>query len=185
MLIEYLLEEIGDKVTLISSLIIPLLVLVVVIHGIYKKVNVYDVFVEGAKEGIEIGISIFPCLLGMILGINVLISSNFLDVVFSFFKPLFETLRVPMDVLPLAFLRPISGSASLSMLNNLLETFGPDSFIGRLGSTIQGSTDTTIYILTLYFGSIGIKKIRYALKAGLIADLAGIIVSIIIVSLFF
>lgn len=171
--------------TLISSLIIPLLILIIVIHGAYKKVNVYDVFVEGAKEGIEIGISIFPCLLGMILGINVLISSNFLDVVFSFFKPLFEFLRIPMDILPLAFLRPISGSASLSMLNNLLEKFGPDSFIGRLSSTIQGSTDTTIYILTLYFGSIGIKKIRYALKAGLIADLTGIIVSIIIVSLFF
>lgn len=185
MQIGYSLKEIGDNVTLISSLIIPLLILVVIIHGAYKKVNVYDVFVEGAKEGIEIGISIFPCLLGMILGINILISSNVLNVVFSFFKPLFETLRIPMDILPLAFLRPISGSASLSMLNNLLENFGPDSFIGRLSSTIQGSTDTTIYILTLYFGSIGIKKIRYALKAGLIADLAGIIVSIIIVSLLF
>jgi len=183
--IEYFQKEIGDRVTLISSLIIPILILVVVIHGAYKKINVYDVFVEGAKEGVEIGMSIFPCLLGMILGINILISSNFLDMVFSLIKPLFEILRVPMDILPLAFLRPISGSASLSMLNNLLENFGPDSFIGRLGSTIQGSTNTTIYILILYFGSIGIKKIRYALKAGLIADLAGIIVSIIIVSLLF
>lgn len=169
----------------ISSLIIPLLILIVVIYGVIKKVNVYDVFVEGAKEGVEIGISIFPCLLGMILGINILISSNFLDLIFSFFKPLFSTLRIPVDILPLAFLRPISGSASLSVLNNLLETFGPDSFIGRLGSTIQGSTDTTIYVLTLYFGTVGIKKIKYALKAGLIADLTGIIVSIIIVSLLF
>lgn len=171
--------------SLVSSLIIPLLILGVIIYGVYKKVNVYDVFVEGAKEGIEIGISIFPCLLGMILGINILISSNFLDVIFNLFKPIFNLLKIPMDILPLAFLRPISGSASLSMLNNLLENFGPDSFIGRLSSTIQGSTDTTIYILTLYFSSIGIKKIRYALKAGLIADLAGIIASIIIVSLMF
>lgn len=169
----------------ISNLIIPILILGVIIHGIIKKVNVYDVFVEGAKEGVEIGISIFPCLLGMILGINILVSSNFLDLIFNIFKPVFSFFRIPMDILPLAFLRPISGSASLSVLNNLLSTFGPDSFIGRLSSTIQGSTDTTIYILTLYFGTIGIKKIRYALKAGLIADIAGIIVSIVIVSVLF
>lgn len=170
---------------LISSLIIPLLILVVVIYGIVKKVNIYDVFVEGAKEGVEIGFSIFPCLLGMILGINILISSNFLDLIFQVLSPLFSFLKIPIDILPLAFLRPISGSASLSVLSNLLDNFGPDSFIGRLASTIQGSTDTTIYILTLYFGTVGIKKIRYALKAGLIADLAGITVSIIIVSLLF
>ena len=121
----------------------------------------------------------------MILGINILIRSDFLSLIFNLFEPLFSFLKIPMDVLPLAFLRPISGSASLSVLNNLLQNFGPDSFIGRLASTIQGSTDTTIYILTLYFGTVGIKKIKYALKAGLIADIAGFIASIIIVSILF
>ena len=169
----------------ISNILIPLLVLGVVLYGIIKKVDVYDVFIEGAKEGINIGISIFPYMLGMILGINILLKSNFLDVVFSAFKPLFNIIRIPIDVLPMALLRPVSGSAALSMLNNLLETFGPDSFIGRLASTIQGSTDTTIYILTLYFGTIGIKKIRYSLWAGLIADLGGIVASVIAVSLIF
>ena len=163
----------------------PLLILVVIIYGVIKKVNVYDVFVEGAKEGVQIGISIFPYLLGMILGINILIRSDFLSVIFDLFEPLFSFLKIPMDVLPLAFLRPISGSASLSVLNNLLQSFGTDSFIGRLGSTVMGSTDTTIYILTLYFGTVGIKKIKYALKAGLIADIAGFIASIIIVSILF
>ena len=170
---------------LISSLLIPLLVLFVVFYGIVKKINVYDVFIEGAKEGLEIGISMFPYMLGMILGINVLLKSNFLNLIFGILKPIFDLLNVPIDVLPLALLRPVSGSAALSILNNILSTLGPDSFAGRLASTLMGSTDTTIYILTLYFGTVGIKKIRYSLWAGLIADLAGIIASIIIVTLVF
>ena len=169
----------------ISNILIPLLVLGVVLYGIIKKVDVYDVFIEGAKEGINIGISIFPYMLGMILGINILLKSNFLDVIFNFLKPLFDFIDIPIDILPMALLRPVSGSAALSILNNILTNFGPDSFIGRLASTIQGSTDTTIYILTLYFGTVGIKKIRYSLWAGLIADLGGIVASIIAVTLIF
>ena len=171
--------------SIISSLIIPIMILIVLIYGIVKKVDIYDVFVSGAKEGLEIGLSLFPCLLGMILGVNILVKSDLLNLILKIFAPLFSFLKLPMEILPLAILRPISGSASLSILTNLLETFGPDSFIGRIASTMQGSTDTTIYVLTLYFGSIGIKKIRYALKAGLFADLIGIIVSIIVVSLMF
>ncbi len=169
----------------ISNILIPLLVLGVVLYGIIKKVDVYDVFIEGAKEGINIGISIFPYMLGMILGINILLKSNFLDVIFNFLKPLFDFIDIPIDILPMALLRPVSGSAALSILNNILTNYGPDSFIGRLASTIQGSTDTTIYILTLYFGTVGIKKIRYSLWAGLIADLGGIVASIIAVTLIF
>ena len=119
----------------------------------------------------------------MILGINILLKSNFLDVIFNFLKPLFDFIDIPIDILPMALLRPVSGSAALSILNNILTNYGPDSFIGRLASTIQGSTDTTIYILTLYFGTVGIKKIRYSLWAGLIADLGGIVASIIAVTL--
>lgn len=170
---------------IISNILIPLLVLGVVLYGIIKKVDVYDVFIEGAKEGIDIGISMFPYMLGMILGINILLKSNFLDIIFNFLKPLFDFIKVPIDILPMALLRPVSGSASLSILNNILTNIGPDSFIGRLASTIQGSTDTTIYVLTLYFGTVGIKKIKYALWAGLIADLGGIIASIIAVSIIF
>ena len=171
--------------SIVSSLIIPIMILIVLIYGIVKKVDIYDVFVSGAKEGLEIGLSLFPCLLGMILGVNILVKSDLLNLILKVFAPLFSFLKLPMEILPLAILRPISGSASLSILTNLFETFGPDSFIGRIASTMQGSTDTTIYVLTLYFGSIGIKKIRYALKAGLFADLIGIIVSIIVVSLMF
>lgn len=129
--------------------------------------------------------SLFPTYIAMILAVNLFINSNVLDYIFSFLKPLFESINVPIDILPLAIIRPISGSASLAYLNNIFKIYGPDSFIGLLSSVIQGCTDTTMYVLTLYFGSIGVKKIRYSLFAGLCADLIGIIISIIVVKIFF
>lgn len=170
---------------IISSLIMPLIVLVIVLYGIIKKVNVYDVFIEGAKESFGMVLSLFPNLLAMILGINIFLKSNLLNNLINFIKPLLEFIKLPYQILPMALIRPISGSSSLAFLNNIFETFGPDSFLGRLGSVIQGSTDTTFYIITIYFGCIGIKKIKYALWAGLFADLIGIISSILIVNLLF
>lgn len=170
---------------IISNLIIPLMVLGIILHGILKKVNVYDVFIDGAKESFDMVISLFPNLLAMILGINIFLKSNLLSTLINFIKPILEFLKIPYQILPMALIRPISGSSSLAFLNSIFEQFGPDSFLGRLGSVIQGSTDTTFYIITLYFGSIGIKKIRYALWAGLFADLIGIISSILIVKFLF
>lgn len=129
--------------------------------------------------------SLFPTFIAMILAINLFINSGFLEFILSLFKPLFNYINVPVQILPLAIVRPISGSASLAYLNNIFSMYGPDSFIGLLSSVMQGCTDTTFYIITLYFGSIGIKKIRYSLFAGLCADLIGIIVSLIVVNIFF
>lgn len=171
--------------TMISNFIIPLLVLFIIFYGTRKKVNVYDVFIEGAKESFEMTLSLFPSLLAMILGINIFLKSNLLTFVLDFIKPILLFLKIPIEILPMAIIRPISGSSSLAFLNNLFLNFGPDSFIGKLGSVIQGSTDTTFYIITLYFGCIGIKKIRYALWAGLFADVIGIISSILIVKFLF
>ncbi len=168
----------------ISNFIIPLLVLIVVGYGIYKKVNVYDVFVSGATESFDMVFTMFPCLLGMIFGINLFLKSDVLNYVFTLLKPAFDQLRIPTEIFPMMLLRPISGSSSLAILNNLYVSYGPDSFIGKLGSVIQGSTDTTFYILTLYFGSIGIKKIRYSLIAGLVADVIGIVSAILLVNAF-
>ena len=170
---------------LISSLIIPLMVLGIVLYGIIKKINVYDVFIDGAKESFDMVLSMFPNLLAMILGINMFLKSNLLTYLIKFINPVLEFIKLPYQVLPMALIRPISGSSSLAFLNNIFSEFGPDSFLGRLGSVIQGSTDTTFYIITLYFGCVGIKKIRYALWAGLFADLIGIISSVIIVNLLF
>lgn len=170
---------------MISNLIIPLMVLFILIFGIVKKVNVYDEFLNGASESFGMIFKIFPCLLAMIFGVNIFLKSGFIDLIYVVVKPLFNILKVPIQTFPIMIMRPISGTTTLALLNNVFENFGPDSLIGRLGSVIQGATDTTFYVITLYFGSIGIKKIRYALWAGLFADLIGIIASIIIVRLMF
>lgn len=172
-------------INFLSSLIIPLLVLIIVLYGLYKKVDIYNVFVEGSKESFEIIYSMFPCLLAMIFGINIFLESGFLNYLSNFLSPLLELLKIPFDLLPMIIMRPISGSSALVILSSIFEKFGPDSFIGLLASVLQGSTDTTFYVLTLYFGSIGIKKIRYSLFAGLMADLCAIVVSIVIVNLLF
>ncbi len=169
----------------LSQLIIPLIVLGIIGYGLIKKVNIYDVFVEGSKESYDMILSMFPCMLAMIFGVNIFIKSGVLEYIFSFFSNILDIINIPLEVIPMAIMRPISGSSSLAILNTILENFGPDSYAGRLASVIQGSTDTTFYVLTLYFGSVGIKKIRYSLTVGLIADLVGIMAAIIIVNLMF
>lgn len=170
---------------MISKLLLPLIVLFIVVYGIIKKVNVYDVFIDGAKESFEMFVSLFPPMLGMILAINLFIKSNCLNYFLSFLSPLLDLFRVPLDIIPMAIMRPISGSSALAILNNILQSHGPDSLIGRMASVMQGSTDTTLYVLTLYFGSVGIKKIKHSLWVGLLTDLFAIVVSIIVVNLLF
>ena len=129
--------------------------------------------------------TLFPTFIAMILAVNIFINSGFLEFVFGLLKPVFSLIKIPIDILPLALVKPISGSASLAYLNIIFSKYGPDSFIGFLASVMQGSTDTTLYVIGLYFGSIGIKKIRYSLYVGLCADLIGIIASIIVTKIIF
>jgi|SRR5690625_2841783 len=170
---------------LVSQWLIPCLLVTILVVGTYKRLPTYELFVEGGKEGIKIAFSLLPFLVGMIVSIGILRSSGALDALVNFIAPLLTLLGFPKEVAPLAFIRPISGTAALSMTAEIIQTFGPDSLIGRLASTMQGSTDTTLYILTVYFGAINITRIRYALKVGLLTDLVGIIVSIIIVNIVF
>lgn len=169
----------------VSILILPLLVLLVLIYAFNKKVGVYDAFIEGAKESFDMIMGMFPTLLAMIFGVNIFINSHILDGILNMINPFLSIFGIPKEIIPMAIVRPISGSSSLALLNSIFTTFSPDSYIGRIASVLQGSTDTTFYILTLYFGSVGIKKIRYSLWAGLIADIAGIIASIVLVHLLF
>lgn len=162
-----------------SNYIIPMLVLFVVLYALFKKVDIYDSFVIGATESFGLVFKLFPCLLGMLLGVNVLLASN---VIFDFFS--FITF-IPTQIIPMMLMRPISGTSSLAILTNIYEVFGTDGFIGYLASLIQGSTDTTFYVLTLYFGSVGIKKIRYAMFVGLFADFIAIVVSVIVCNILF
>ena len=169
----------------ISALVVPFIIFMILIYGIKKHINVYDSFLAGTKGSFEIIFNIFPSILVMILGINIFINSGLIDVIFEILRPIFNLIKVPVEIIPMALMRPMSGSSSLALLNNILSSSGPDSLIGRICSIIQGSTDTTFYVISLYFGSIGIKKIKYSLWVGLFADIVGIISSIVVVKLFF
>ncbi|MDQ0232913.1 spore maturation protein [Metabacillus malikii] len=169
----------------ISLWLIPIIIGFILIYGTIKKVPTYETFVEGGKEGISIAFSIIPYLVGMLVSISIFRASGALEFLMNSMRPLLEVLHVPAEIVPLAFIRPISGTAALGLTSDIIATYGPDSFIGILAATMQGSTDTTLYVLTVYFGAVGIKKMGDALKVGLLADLVGIIAAIIIVTLLF
>ena len=160
------------------------MVLFIILYAFFKKVDVYDTFIEGVKESFSMITNLFPTFIAMILAVNLFTNSGVLDFVLSLINPILKKINIPGEIFPLALIRPISGSASLAYLNTIFSKFGPDSFVGLLGSVMQGCTDTTFYVISLYFGSIGIKKIRYSMFAALFADLVGIITSIIVVKLF-
>ena len=160
----------------ISKIIIPLITITVIIYALIKKVNIYDEFIEGVKEGLNLSLEIFPSIFAMIVSVTVLVKSNFINDSISLINISF----LPKEILPIAILRPISSSSSLMLLNSILSTHGPDSLVGKIASIITGSTDTTIYIIGMYYSSIKIKHIRHSLLIGLLADLSCIIISIII-----
>jgi spore maturation protein B len=169
----------------ISLYIIPFIIAVILIHGTWKKVPTYESFVEGGNEGVTIAVQLIPFLVGMLVSISVFRASGALEFTVELLRPFLQSLGIPAEIFPLAIIRPISGSAGLSITADLIKTYGPDSFIGRLASTMQGSTDTTLYVLTVYFGAVGIRKMGDALKVGLMADAISIIFSIIFVTMFF
>lgn len=160
---------------MLNNYIIPIIVIFIIIYGFVKKCDIYDSFVVGAIDGLKILIEIIPVMLAMIFAVNVFVDSGFLNIVGGKFK----------DIIPMIVLRPISGNASLAMLSTIYQIYGVDSFISFLASVIQGATDTTIYVLALYFSSIKIKKTRYALGVGLFADFCGIVTALIVAKFFF
>ena len=169
---------------IIASIIIPLITLIVIIYGLYKKVDIYNSFLKGIDEGLKLCLTLFPTIMAMIIAINLLINSNILTMVCNLLANVLIKINFPSEILPLAILRPISSSASLIVMNDILKVYGPDSYLGKIASIIQGSTDTTIYILSMYFTSVGIKKTKYSLIVGLLTDLSCVIFAIIIVNLF-
>jgi len=169
----------------ISLWLIPAIIGFILLYGTFKRIPTYETFVEGGKEGIKISFSIIPFLVGMLVSISIFRASGAMEFFINLIRPALEFVGFPAEVAPLALIRPISGTAALGMTTDLIATYGPDSFIGRLASTMQGSTDTTLYILTVYFGAVGIKKMGDALKVGLLADLVGVVASIIVVTLIF
>ncbi|KAB8138424.1 spore maturation protein [Gracilibacillus oryzae] len=169
-------------ISAVSVWLIPCIILIILLTATAKRIPSYELFVEGGKEGLKMAISLLPFLLGMLVAIAILRSSGALDAFIQLIEPVLSALGFPAEMAPLAIIRPISGTAALGVTTEMIQTYGPDSFLGRLASTMQGSTDTTLYILTVYFGAVGIKRMGDALKVGLIADFIGIIISVIVVS---
>ena len=174
-----------EIISTISNWSIPLIFVIIIIYGFYQGVKIYEVFTEGAAEGIKTVLKIFPYLLAMMLAINIFSAAGVLDYLINTTGLFFDNLNIPRPVIPLLFLRPLSGSGSLSYVNNLFNQYGVDSFIGNVASTIQGSTETTFYIIAVYFGAVGIKKYRYSIIVGIIADIAGFFAAVFICLLLF
>lgn len=152
----------------------------ILLAGAWKRLNVFDSFVEGAKGGIQMMVSIVPYLVPMLIAIGMLRASGAFTLLGNFLSPVLNKIGFPVDVLPLALIRPFSGSAATGMMAELIHTHGGDDYISRLAATMMGSTETTFYVLAVYFGSVGIRESRHALPVGLFADAVGIIASVMV-----
>ena len=164
----------------ISTMAVPTVILIILLYGFFERKNVYDIFLKGANEGLKMAINIFPTLIGLFLAIGALNSSGVLEFIIKSISPILTLLKVPPEIMPLAILRPISGSGSIAIATDLMKEFGVDSFIGLIVATIMGSTETTLYTIAVYTSSVKIKKTRFVLFAALMADITGMIVSVVI-----
>ena len=163
-----------------SNIAMPLMIVVIVIYGVIERKKVFDIFLDGAKDGISVVLNIFPTLVGLFVAIGALRSSGIIDLIVNFLKPVLSFINFPTEILPLALIRPISGSSSIAVATDIMNAFGVDSNIGFIASVIMGSTETTVYTIAVYTSSVGIKKTRFVLWAALIADFVGIVTSVII-----
>ena len=168
-----------------SNLAMPLMIMIIVLYGVIERKKVFDIFLDGAKEGIGVVFNIFPTLVGLFVAIGTLRSSGIIDLIVNFFTPIFNFVNFPTEILPLALIRPISGSSSIAVATDIMKNFGVDSKIGLMASVIMGSTETTVYTIAVYTSSVGIKKTRFVLWAALFADFVGIVVSVVVCKMMF
>lgn len=163
--------------------VIPFIVLIILGYGMIKGRKVYEWFIEGAKEGLQTCLRIFPCLLAMLVAVQIFKGANLLDMINRILAPVSGFIGLPEEIVPLVLLKPISGSGAIGMFTEIINTYGADSFIGILASVIMGTTETIFYTITVYFGAVGIKKIRHTLWGAVMADVTAVLVAIFIVGL--
>lgn len=178
-------EGLKTVIQIISTLAIPLIIISFVLFGVFKKIKIYEVFVEGAKEGFNVALRIIPYLVAMLVAIGIFRAGGAMEFLMIILSPATNLIGFPAEALPMALMRPLSGSGSIGIMSEVISVHGPDSFLGILVSTIMGSTETTFYVLALYFGSVSIKRTRHAVAAGILADIAGILAALFIVKLLF
>ncbi len=178
-------QAVKDVIQTISFFAIPLLIISFISYGVIKKVKVYEQFIEGAKEGFNIAVRIIPYLVAMLMAIGIFRAGGAMELLVYILQPVMNIIGMPAEALPMALMRPLSGSGSLGIMTEIISVHGPDTFMGVLVSTFYGSTETTFYVLAVYFGAVNIKKTRHALPAGLIADIVGILAALFIVKQLF
>lgn len=169
----------------ISLYILPMIILFIFSYGMYKKVPVYEEFVDGAKDGFKVSVTIIPYLVALIVAISMFRASGALDWIANLISPLLSLIQLPSDIVPIMLTRSLSGSATLGLFSELAANNGAEAFVTKLAAIMVGSSETTFYVLSVYFGAIGIKKFRYALLTGIIADITGIVLAILVARWFF
>ncbi len=169
----------------ISLYTIPVILLVILIYALFKKVSIYETFVSGAKEGFKVGVMIIPYLVAILVAIGMFRASGAIDILTALLAPILNKIGMPAELLPLAIIRPLSGSGALGIMAEIASEHGANSFIAKMAAVMVGCSETTFYVLTVYFGSVGITKFRHALWAGLIADIAGILAAVTISNIIF
>lgn len=165
--------------------VMPVFACIIVVFGLIKRVPVFDIFLKGAKEGMQILYNIAPTIIGLVFAVDLLRSSGAIDAICNFIEPVADFLGFPKEIVPMVLLRPVSGSGSTALLTSLYEQCGPDSFAGRVASVLAGSSETTFYAVAMYFGCIKVKKIRHTLFAAIIADITAAVMSVLTVRLYF
>lgn len=169
----------------LSAGVMPVIFVIIIGYGLWRRVDIFDAFLAGAKEGLHSLFGILPALVGLLAAISMFRASGGLFYLTKLLSPLMTLLGVPQELLPLALLRPISGSGSLAVVQDLLTEYGPDSLVGRIASVVMGSTETTFYTLAVYYGAVGVKKSRYTVPAALCADMTGLLAGVLICKIFF
>lgn len=177
--------EFSEFINIISLWILPIILIVILTMGLIKKVPIYEAFTSGAKDGFSVAINIIPYLVAIIVAVSMFKASGAINVISDLMGTLLEKLNVPVDVLPLMIVRPLSGSAALGVFSDIAHTSGPDSYATKLAAIMVGSSETTFYVLAVYFGSVKISKYRYALLSGLAADFIGIAAAVLVCQMFF
>ncbi len=168
----------------LQSLIIPIFVLGIFLYGLHKRVDIFSVFIKGAKENLAVGVDILPSLIMLMLAVGMFRASGAMDALTELISPVTDFLGFPSECVPLALMRPVSGSGAISILETILDEYGPDSFIGRVASVLSGSTETTFYTIAVYFGATKIKRTRHALPSALAGDVTAFVLSALAVRLY-
>jgi len=172
-------------INLLSLWALPAIIITILTVAMFKKVPIYEEFVEGAKDGFKVSINIIPYLVAIIVGVSMLRASGAIDMFSNLMLPILHKFMIPVEAIPVMIIRTLSGAATLGLFSDIVHHFGPDSYVARLCAVIVGSSETTFYVISVYFGSIGIKKFRYAILTGIVADVIGIVVAVAVCSHFF